>query len=112
MKKFLNRFDAPIGVVSFEVFELNEGPKLLIRGVIDEPVKPSSPPRRFTVDAIRNLAADAGVGEQFDRFVDIAKAAGLPVQPQKSSVRIAPPTNRTRMLMYASPSADGELFIG
>ena len=111
MNEFLGRFAVPISVVSFEVFELKAGPKLLIREVIDEPAKPSSPPRRFTVDAIRNRAAAAGVGEQFDRFVDIAKAAGLPVQPQKLSVRISPPTNRTRMLMYAYPSDDGELFI-
>ena len=45
--------------------------------------------------------------EQFDRFVDIAQAAGLAVQPHKLSVRIAPPDNRVRMLMYAYPSAGG-----
>ena len=50
----------------------------------------------------------------FDRFVGIAKAAGLPVQPHKLSVRIAPPANRTRMLMYAHPSAGdsgGQLYF-
>ena len=107
MNEFLGRFAVPIGVVSFEVFELDAGPQLLIREVVDEPVEPSPPPRRFTVDSLRDRAADAGVGEQFDRFLDMAKAAGLPVQPHKLSVRIAPPTNRTRMLMYAHPSAGG-----
>ena len=107
MNEFLGRFAVPIGVVSFEVFKLDDGPQLLIREVVDEPVKPSSPPRRFTVEAVREQAVDAGVGEQFDRFVDIAKSAGLAVQPHKFSVRIAPSTNRTRMLMYAHPSAGG-----
>ena len=40
--------------------------------------------------------------------------AGLPVQPQAASVRIAPPQDRTRFLMYAGPRAGangGELGI-
>ena len=114
MNEFLGRFAVLIGVVSFEVFELDGGPQLLIREVVDEPARPSSPPRRFTVEAVRDRAADAGVGEQFDRFVAIAKAAGLPVQPHKLSVRIAPRANRTRMLMYAHPSAGdsgGQLYF-
>ena len=59
----------------------------------------------MTVDAIRARAVDAGVGEQFDRFVKMSEQAGLPVQPQRSSVRIAPPSDRRRFLMYASPGA-------
>ena len=114
MNEILGRFAVPIGVVSFEVFELDGGRQMLVREVVDEPVRPSSPPRQFTVEAVRDRAADAGVGEHFDRFVDIAKAAGLPVQPCKLSVRIAPPANRVRMLMYAYPSvrdSDGQLYF-
>ena len=108
MNGFLRRFGVPISVVSFEVFELDGGPQLLIREVVDEPTEPPAPRRRLTVDAIRRWAVDVGVGEQFDRFVKMAKDAGLEVQPQRASVRIAPPTNRTRFLMYAQPhSGDG-----
>ncbi len=113
MNEFLDRFGVPISVVSFEVFQINDGPQLLIREVVDEPVEPL-PRRQFTVEAIRRWAADVGVGEQFDRFVNIAQSSGLAVQPQRASVRIAPPTNRTRFLMYAQPrSSDngGELCI-
>lgn len=113
MNEFLDRFGVPISVVSFEVFQLDDGPQLLIREVMDEPVK--APPRRqLTVEAIRRWAVDVGVGKQFDRFVNIAQAAGLAVQPQRASVRIAPPTNRTRFLMYAQPHASdsgGQLRI-
>ena len=114
MNEFLGRFGVPISVVSFEVFELDGGPQLLIREVVDEPIEPPPPRRRLTVDAIRRWAVDVGVGEQFDRFVKMAEDAGLAVQPQRASVRIAPPANRTRFLMYAQPHAGdgrGELRI-
>ena len=103
MNEFLGHFGVPISVVSFEVFQLDSGPQLLIREVVDEPTEPPAPRRRYTVEAIHRWAVDVGVGKQFDRFVNMASAAGLAVQPQKASVRIAPPTNRTRFLMYAQP---------
>ena len=112
MSGFLGRYSIPISVVSFEVFELEGGPKLLVREVMDEPVAP--PRRKLTVEAIHNRAVDEGVGAPFDRFVAMARDAGLAVQPQRASVRIAPPQNRTRFLMYAQPrSGDkgGELYI-
>ena len=106
MNSFLGRFGIPISVVSFEVFELDEGPKLLVREVIDEPDAAPRPKRRYTVGAIRSLAIKAGVGEEFDRFVRISEAAGLPVQAQQASVRVAPPADKRRFLMYATPRAD------
>lgn len=114
MNEFLTGFGVPISVVSFEVFELDGGPRLLVREVIDEPVKPSAPKERRTVEAIRVMASEAGVLKQFNRFVQMSEQAGLPVQPQRASVRIAPPANRTRFLMYAGPRAGtngGELGI-
>ena len=105
MNDYLGRFAVPIGVVSFDVFELEDGQKLLLREVTDEPRRPPRLRRRFTVEKIRNLAVDAGVAEQFDRFVKMSEKAGLAVQPQGASVRIAPPANRKRFLMYAAPQA-------
>ena len=103
MNEFLARFAIPIGAVSFEVFELDGGRQLLVREVVDEPTGPSPHRRHFTVESVRQRAVDAGVGKRFDRFVNIAQAAGLKVKPNKSSVSIVPPANRTRMLMYAYP---------
>ena len=102
--EFLERFSVPIDVVSFEVFELEGSPQLLIREVVDEHLKPPRPKRKLTVEAIRARAADVGVGEQFDRFVEMSEQASLAAQPQRSSVRIAPPSDRRRFLIYASPS--------
>ena len=105
MNEFLARFGVPISIVSFEVFKLDDGPRLLIREVVDEPTEPTQPKRRYTVEAIRAFAEKVGVREQFDRFVKMSEQAGLPVQPQRASVRVAPPANRTRFLMYAGPRA-------
>ena len=105
MNEFLGHYGVPISVVSFEVFELNGGPRLLIREGIEEPTEAPRPRRRYTVEAIRDRAVEVGVVAQFDRFVGMSKKAGLAVQPQRASVRIAPPANRTRFLMYAAPEA-------
>lgn len=107
VSEFLGRFGVPISVVSFEVFELDGGPKLLIREVVEEPIQPSRPPRERTVAAIRKMAVKENVVEQFDRFVGMSKDAGLAVQPQAASVRIAPPADRRRFLLYASPHRGG-----
>lgn len=114
VNEFLSRFGLPISIVSFEVFQLDGGPLLLVREVVDEQTAKPEPRRRYTVEAIRGMAVDVGVGDQFDRFVRMSEEAGLPVQPQGASVRVAPPANRTRFLMYAGPRAGtrgGELGI-
>ncbi len=114
MNEFLERFDIPVSVVSFEVFKLKDGPKLMIREVIDEPSKSSSPKQKYTVEAISQMARDAGVSEPFERFVAMAEKANLAVQPLSHAVRIAPQTDRTRFLMYAGPRVGprgGELGI-
>ena len=70
--------------------------------------EPPTPRRKLTVDAIHRRAVDAGVGRQFDRFLSMARVAGLAVRPWALSVTIVPPTKRNRSLMYARPeSGDG-----
>ena len=93
VNEFLGRFGVPISVV--------------IREVVEEPVPRRTPRRRFTVEAVRQLAAEECVEPQFDRFLRIARDAGLAVQPHSTAVRIAPPAIRTRFLMFASPREGG-----
>ena len=115
MNGFLGRFGIPVGVVSFEVFELEDGPKLLLREAIDEaPEPPPAPRRKLSVGEIRNWAVEAGVGEQFDRFLKMSEAAGLPVQPQRASVRTAPPGDKRLCLLYEQPQTGdngGALYL-
>ena len=70
--------------------------------------EPPAPRRKFTVDAIHRRAVGAGVGGQFDRFLNMAKDAGFAVRPWALSVTIAPLTKGNRTLMYVRPeSGDG-----
>ena len=103
MSEYLERFQIPINIVSFEVFQPEAGPKLLVREVIEEPADSRLPKRICTVKAIRDRAEEAGVVEAFDRFIRMSEEAELAVQPQRASIRIAPPQDRRRCLMYVQP---------
>ena len=109
--EYVGGFGIPISVVSFEVFEPDGGARLLIREVTEEDSRPERrAARRYSVEAIRQRAAEAGVQAQFDRFLEIVRAAGLHPRPYSLAVMIAPPANRTRYLMYARPEAGGIVF--
>ncbi len=105
----LGGYGVPITIVSFEAFEPEDGPLLLIREVTEEQTgvpRRAQRPRR-TIDEIRRLAAEEGVAEPFDRFLGMVRDAGLEVQPYRRAVMIAPPTNRSRYLMLARPEQGG-----
>ena len=106
MSEFLGRFRIPIEIVSFEVFKPGNGPQLLVREVIEEPVQPPRPKRKYTVEAVRELAREAGVVKQLDRFMKMARRADLAVQPQMTSIRIAPSKDKRRLLLYVEPMPD------
>ena len=99
----LGGYGLPISIVTFEAFEVHDGPRLLIREVTEEDSRPQR--RRYSVEAIRQRAADAGVEAQFDRFLGIVREVHLHPRPTSLAVTIAPPANRTRYLMYARPEA-------
>ncbi len=105
LDSFLGRFNVPISVVSFEVFELDEGPQLLVREAIEESHDDGWATHQpiYTVEAIHRMAVDMGVSEQFSRFISMSEKAGLEVQPRKASVTIAPPADRRRYLMWIRP---------
>lgn len=102
----LGSYGVPITIVSFAAFQPPVGPLLLIREVAEEQTR-RAPRTQRTVDEIRALAAEAGVAEPFGRFLEMAEGAGLVAQPHRWAVRIAPPTNRSRYLMYARPEEGG-----
>lgn len=99
----LGGYGLPISIVTFEAFEVHDGPRLLIREVTEEDSRPQR--RRYSVEAIRQRAAAAGVDAQFDRFLAIVREVHLYPRPTSLAVTIAPPANRTRYLMYARPEA-------
>ena len=108
MQEFLGRFQMSVDVVSFQVFELAGGPRLLIREVTEEHADaPSRPRPERSVDAIRRRAAAEKVLEPFNRFVGMSEDAGLFVRPYTLSVMVTPAEHHGRFLMYATPRAGG-----
>ena len=108
MQEFLGRFNLAIDVVSFEVFKLAGGPRLLIREVIEEHADaPARPRPERSVDAIRRRAAAENVLEPFDRFIAMSEKAGLFVRPFTLTVMITPAKHHGRFLMYATPRVGG-----
>ena len=105
----LGGYGVPITIVSFDAFQPPGGPLLLIRAVAEEGSRPRrrAPGAHRSVAEIRALADEAGVAEPFDRFLDMARRAGLEVRPHRWAVMIAPAANRNRYLMYARPEAGG-----
>ena len=103
----LGGYGVPVSIVTFEAFEVQDGPRLLIREVTEEQTERQAAGPRPSVDAIRRRARDAGVEVQFDRFLTMSRDAGLAVRPYKLAVMIAPASNRNRYLMLARPERGG-----
>ena len=109
--EYLGRFEVPVSVVSFRVFERKDGPHLLIREVTEEQAEPQRPQSQYSIDPILHRANQVGVGEEFERFVTMSEEVGFRVQPRKYAVRIAAPQDGRYRLMYARPENDG-LAVG
>jgi hypothetical protein len=64
------------------------------------PMRPPSarPRRKMSVDAVRALADQTGIGPLVDRILDTARDLQLYLRPYRTSVMITPPNNHTRML--------------
>ncbi len=107
---FLGSLGVSVRVVSFEVFEPDGGPRLLIREVTEEQDTPQPGPA-YTVDALHQRAREAGVAEQFGRLVQMSENAGLAVRPYKVGVKIAHTADRRWRLVWANPRVGG-IFIG
>ena len=109
MQEFLGRFKMSIDVVSFEVFELAGGPRLLIREVTEEHADaPSRPRPERSVEAIRQRAAAERVLEPFDRFIGMSEDASLFVRPYTLSVMVTPPGHHGRFLRTAAAQPTDE----
>lgn len=108
---YLARFDVPLSVVSFRAFDRKDGPHLLVRDVIEEATDSSTVKVTHSLEAIRQAADEAGVGEQLERILKMSEAAELVVQPRKYAVRIAVPIDARHRLIYARPEKNG-LTVG
>lgn len=106
----LGAYGIPITTVTFDVFEPTQGHRLLIREVTEERTPARSRRPRRTLDDIRQQAAEADVGDEFERLVGLAEASDLVVRSFTHAVSVVPRQNRTRRLIYAAPRG-GQIHI-
>jgi hypothetical protein len=112
-----------IDAVTFEVFELADGARIMIREITEaapsvgeEPVSEGE-----KLKGVLEQANENGDRAIFEDFLAAGERFGLHARPYKVSVMFTPPTNRTRMLftiwtergasrIYTSSEAFAEFF--
>lgn len=107
--------NVPITVVTFQVYEIEEGQRILLRELTDaetqpQPREPKSP---RSIEAVCARADAGGVGVQFRSILKAAQERGLYPRPYKVSIMYTPPANRNRMLftVWVRPQDPGLLSI-
>jgi Holliday junction resolvase-like predicted endonuclease len=98
---FLSDFGVPIRVVTFNVFEMDDLRKVLVREVFEE--GPAVPRHSRTVEDISLMGEDEAIQTEFLRLVEIAQTHGLFARAYSRAVMITPATHRNRYLLYVRP---------
>jgi hypothetical protein len=106
-KYLADRYELPINVVSFDVFILPDGTRVLTREMvdIDQPSRSSASSAALTPEAVARIADATAIGHLFRKFLKVATDLGLYARAWKSCVMITPRTmrNRTLFTVWARP---------
>jgi hypothetical protein len=108
-------YSIPIRAVSFDVFELDDGAKVLVREDTEPEVAPTAQPGpKYTRDGV--IAAAGGDGSPMARrmlkIIEAAERSGLYARPYKVSFMLTPPQKKTRYLLVMGQwQRPGELNI-
>jgi hypothetical protein len=114
MVDFLASFKMPISVVSFQVFDVGAGQRMLIRELTDTEVERPEPHKsKHEVEKLLALADQHGIGGSFRALRDAAERYDLYPRPYATSIMYTPPSNRARMLFTAwvKPKAPGRVRV-
>lgn len=108
-------YDFPISIVTYEVFEIAGGQRVLLRELTEVEMQPPVVQAKVnpTVEEVAQQADAAGIGPQFRAILAAAVEHGLYSRPFKRSVMYAPPVNHARCLftVWTQPRAAGELTM-
>jgi hypothetical protein len=116
--------DVPITLVSYEVFQIGDRHKILVRELTEPEAAPSDRRPSRTVDELCAQAEKNGIGDEFRMILDAAGRHGIHPRPYRGSMMYTPPSNRMRMLftvrtwtqadgllqLYAGPRAFAEFY--
>lgn len=116
MTSFLGeKFEMPISVVTFDVFELENGEKILVREMIESEFETTQkiPKKKYTVDDVIKYANKFPTGENFHMLFDAAQDLQLYPRPWATSIMYTPPSNRryTLFTVWTTPNKDGTLKV-
>jgi hypothetical protein len=97
------KFRVPITAVTFDVFQLADGQRILVREISEADIVPPTAkkkPARSAADVkkVCALADQTGVGEEFRFIFEEIKKLGLHYRPYARSIMYAHPDHKTRML--------------
>jgi hypothetical protein len=116
--------DLPITLVSYQVFQIDGGHKVLVRELTEpeETVREVSKAR--SAEEIRSQADENGIGDEFQMILEAATRNGLYPRTYRACIMYTSPSNRSRMLftvrnwtqsdgllqLYFSPTAFAEFY--
>jgi hypothetical protein len=88
----------PMKLVSYEVFEIGDRHKILVRELTEPEI--STPDKRptGTVEELCTSAEKHGIGDEFRLILEAARRHGLYPRPYRASIMYTPPSNDARML--------------
>jgi Holliday junction resolvase-like predicted endonuclease len=120
-----DRYQLPITLGSFDVFQLPGGEYILVRELSESDTDSSTQSRYqpITAEEVCSLADGYGIGEEFRKIKRTAERIGLYVRSYKTSIMYTPPFQKNRMLytvwaqpenesvkLYISPKAISEFY--
>ena len=112
------KFEMPISAVLYDVFELEDGQRILVReiGESEGQLPDRERKQRVTVEDVCRVADKSGVGQNFRRILEAGQEYNLYPRPYATSIMYTSPANRSRMLftVWANAKADRSLktYIG
>jgi Holliday junction resolvase-like predicted endonuclease len=108
----------PITVVTFEVYQLEDGDRVLVRQLAESETtmleRADKQPR--SIEELCSQADDNGIGAEFRSLIEAARRHGLYLKSRKKSCTAAPQENRARSLFtvwtYPNDGGDTWLWLG
>ena len=116
--------EVPITLVSYDVFQIGDRHKILVRELTEPEITPPDKRPMRTVQELCARAEKRGIGKEFRKILEAATRHGIYPRPYRGSIMYTPPSNRTRMLftvrtwtqsggllqLYAGPQAFAEFY--
>jgi hypothetical protein len=107
------RYEMPITMVTFEVFQLADGQQILLRELTESDFLPpeEGSKKQTVINALLTMANRYPTGASFHKLLEAAQGWGMYARPYKTSIMITPPNNRNRMLftIWAEPKTGNVL---